>query len=298
MSKQQYIKRYNLIINKLRRKPCSFVEIQDYLQLQSEIYSVNYELSIRTFQREIKEIEANYDIVIEYDKSQSAYKITHDGNEIRNERLMETFYIIDALKISNSLSNHLILEKRRPLGTNNMNLFIHAIKNNLEVNFNHQKFWDDVKKTRITQPLALKESRNRWYLIALDTKDNIIKTFGLDRISDLEITKKKFVPLENYNPDEAFRDSFGIIVGDKEAQKIVLSFTFEQGKYIKSLPLHPSQKAIIDNEKEFRIELFMRPTYDFVMELLSIGAEVKVLKPKILKEEIKSKLLKTLNLYK
>lgn len=297
MSKQQYIKRYYLIINELRRKPSTFVEIQDYLQRQSEFDSTNYELSIRTFQREIKEIEANYDIVIKYDKNKRVYEIIHDENGIRNERLMETFDIIDAIKISNSLSNHLILEKRRPLGTNNMNLFIHAIKNNLEVNFNHQKFWDADKKFRITRPLALKESRNRWYLIALDTKDNIMKTFGLDRITDLEITKKKFVSLENYNPDKAFRDSFGIISGEKEAQKILLSFTFKQGKYIKSLPLHHSQKIIIDNENEYRIELFMRPTYDFVMELLSIGDQVKVLEPESLKDEIKNKLLNALNLY-
>ena len=86
MSKQQYIKRYQLIINKLRRKPCSFIEIQDYLQRQSEFDSTNYELSIRTFQREIKEIEANYDIVIKYDKNQRVYEIIHDENGIRNER--------------------------------------------------------------------------------------------------------------------------------------------------------------------------------------------------------------------
>ena len=48
----------------------------------------------------------------------------YDGNEERNERLMENFEIIDALKISNNLANHLILENRRPLGTNNMNYLI------------------------------------------------------------------------------------------------------------------------------------------------------------------------------
>ena len=41
----------------------------------------------------------------------------------------------------------------------------------------------------------------------------------------------------------------------------------------------------------------MRPTYDFVMELLSIGAEVKVLEPESLKQEMKTKLLNALNLY-
>ena len=119
----------------------------------------------------------------------------------------------------------------------------------------------------------------------------------MDRIFDLEITNKKFEPIKNYNPEEAFQHSFGIIAREKEPQKIVLSFTFEQGKYIKSLPLHHSQKMMIDNENEYCIELFIRPTYDFVMELLSIGAEVKVLEPKSLQDEMKMKLSEALNLY-
>ena len=299
MSKQQFLKRYSLIINRLRKSACTFVEIQKYLEEQSINDDMNYEISIRTFQREIKEIESNYDIVIEYNRSQNVYEITYEGNENRNERLMESFEIIDALKISSNLSIHLILEKRRPLGTNNMNFLIHAIKNQLEVNFLHEKYWDEDldRKLRIVRPIALKEARGRWYLIAFDTKDSRIKTFGLDRIFDLEITRKKFEPIKNYNPEEAFQHSFGILSDVNEPQKTVLSFTFEQGKYAKSLPLHHSQKVIIDNESEYRIELSIHPTYDFVMELLSMGAEVKVLEPESLQDEMKMKLLKALNLY-
>jgi proteasome accessory factor B len=212
---------------------------------------------------------------------------------------MESFEIIDALKISNNLSNHLILEKRKPLGTNNMNFLIHAIKNHLEVNFLHEKYWDEDqdRKLRTVHPIALKEARSRWYLIALDTKDSRIKTFSLDRIFNLVITRKKFEPIINYNPEEAFQHSFGILSDENEPQKVVLSFTFEQGKYAKSLPLHHSQKVVIDDENEYRIDLLIHPTYDFVMELLSMGAEVKVLEPQSLREEMKRKLLNALNLY-
>ena len=49
--------------------------------------------------------------------------------------------------------------------------------------------------------------------------------------------------------------------------------------------MHHSQKIIIDNERECRIELLIYPTYDFVMELLSLGAEVKVIEPKSLQDE-------------
>ena len=212
---------------------------------------------------------------------------------------MENFEIIDALKISNNLANHLILENRRPLGTNNMNYLIHSIKNKNEITFSYSKYWTEVDTQRKVQPLALKEARYRWYLVAIDLKDNHIKTFGLDRISNLEISNLKFEFPKNYNPEETFRHSFGIINEvNKEPQKIVLSFSFEQGKYIKSLPLHHSQKELISDEKEYRIELFLQPTYDFVMELLSIGAEVKVIEPESLKKELIKKMEATLNQYK
>ncbi|WP_395051490.1 helix-turn-helix transcriptional regulator [Flavobacterium sp.] len=301
MSKKQFLKRYSLIINKLRKNASSFEEIQKYLVEQSINDEENYEISIRTFQREIKEIASTHNIEIKYFRSENVYKIINDGNEERNERLMESFEIIDALKISSNLSNHLILEKRKPLGTNNMNYLIHAIKNRKEIRFFYSKYWTEelVDTQRKVQPLALKEARYRWYLVAKDLKDNRIKTYGLDRITNLEITNLKFIFPENYNPEEAFRHSFGIINEDnKEPQKIVLSFSFEQGKYIKSLPLHHSQKELTNDEKEYRIELLLHPTYDFVMELLSIGAEVKVLEPESLKNEMIKKLEATLNRYK
>jgi predicted DNA-binding transcriptional regulator YafY len=43
--------------------------------------------------------------------------------------------------------------------------------------------------SRKVHPLALKESKDRWYLIAIDTKDKILKSFGLDRINYLDVAK-------------------------------------------------------------------------------------------------------------
>jgi predicted DNA-binding transcriptional regulator YafY len=300
MSKKQFIKRHHLIINKLRKKPSSFDEIQDYLKIQSELEEENYEMEIRTFQRDLKEIASLYSIEIEYNRSSKVYEIIQDVNEINNERLVESFELFNALSLTENLSKYIILEKRRPMGTENMFGLLHAIKNRFVIEFLHEKFWDEDqdKKTRIVHPLALKESRYRWYLVALDEKDSRIKSFALDRISNIVISQKKFQYPDNYNPEIAFQNSFGIINDGTPAQKIVLSFTFEQGKYIKSLPMHYSQKIIIDNEKELRIELFLQPTYDFAMELLSIGKEVKVIEPKELQNKIIRRFEEALERYK
>lgn len=300
MSKKQFLKRYLHIINKLRKSASSFEEIQKYLKEQSINDEENYEISIRTFQREIKEIASTHNIEIRYIRTENVYKIIDDGNEERNERLMESLEIIDALKISSTLSNHLIFEKRRPSGTNNLSYLMGAIKNKNEIHYSYSNYWSEVSaySQKKVQPLALKEARFRWYLVAKDLEDNEIKTFGLDRITDLTITNKKFEYSNDFNPEEMFKHSFGIFTNVMKPEKIKLWLTHKQANYIKTLPLHHSQNIISENEEECIIELHLSPTYDFVMELLSLGEKVKVLEPESLKKEMIAKLEAALLRYK
>lgn len=299
MSKKQFIKRHHLIINKLRSNPCSFKDLQNHLEKHSINDEENYVISKRTFERDISEIREIYKIDIEYNRSKNVYEITQDADEVKTDRLIESFQIFNALSISDTVSNHIIIEKRKHLGAQNMHGLLHAIKNHYKIQFTHEKFWktNNEKKVRSVYPLALKEARNRWYLVAQDPKDGVFKTFGLDRISDVDISREKFPYPKDFNPDEKFKYSFGIITDGTKPEKIKLWFSHEQANHIKSLPLHSSQKTVYENETECIIELYMSPTYDFVMEILSMGAEVQVLEPESLKEEIKLKLLKTLDFY-
>ena len=58
-------------------------------------------------------------------------------------------------------------------------------------------------------------------------------------------------------------------------------------KYIKSLPLHDTQEILVDDKDELRIKLKVCITYDFIMELLSFGGDVRVIRPKSLIRIIK-----------
>ena len=134
----------------------------------------------------------------------------------------------------------------------------------------------------------MKEFKNRWYVIARDLKDRNVKTFALDRLTNLEITNRKFEYPKDYNIEENYRYCFGIInPNNEEPQNILLSFDPFQGKYIKSLPLHETQQIVIDNEEELQIKLNLCVTQALVMELLSFGDDLPFLNPKSLADEIK-----------
>lgn len=286
MTKRETISRYSLIINKLRKCPATFKEISDYLSLESELQSYNYNISFRTFQRDVIDIESLYNIEIRYDFSIKAYYIDYEGEPEANERILEAYDTFNALNITEGISKYIHFEQRRPQGTENLFGLLHAIKNRKIINFYYQKFWEETATNRNVEPMALKEFKSRWYLIANDLKDNQIKTFGLDRLTKLSITNQQFTDT-NFNIKEYFKDCFGIIRGDNSnPQQIILSFNKIQGKYIKTFPLHESQEILVDNNNELRIKLFVYITHDLIMELLSFGNSLSIIEPVTLVEEL------------
>jgi len=289
MSVRQTIKRHYKIISLLRFRPLSYEEVQEEMNMDPDSREENLMTSQRTFQRDILDIASIYGIEIESDRSQGKYFIKDDLEETHSQRLRENFEILNAIRLSKSLGNSLVFEERRSLGTQNMAGLLHAIQNSLKVKFDYHKFYDDTDSKREVTPIAIKEARNRWYLIAKDG-DTIIKNFALDRIISLLITEIKFKPI-SYNVHQEFKDTFGIINGtDEKPVNVLLSFTPREGRYIESLPLHRSQKLISKDDKMYQFTLFIRPTYDFKMELLSYGDQVKVLEPKSLQKDIKNQL--------
>ncbi len=289
MSKRESIARYNLIIKKLRRNPSSFDDIASYLSRESELQSYNFNTSKRTFQRDLDDIRALFNIDVQYDFSRKVYFIHDEDQPEINERMLEAFDTFNALNVSDRLSKYIHFEKRRPQGTENLHGLLHAIKNRFQIHFTYQKYWQEESEVRTAEPYALKEFKNRWYVLVKDLKDEKIKSFALDRLTELDITRRTFKYPKDFDIDEFYRYSFGIISANgQQPQEIILSFNHIQGKYVKSLPLHETQELMVDNAEEVRICVRVCITYDFIMELMSFGDKLKILKPKSLIKTVKA----------
>ncbi|MDY0280339.1 MAG: WYL domain-containing protein [Salinivirgaceae bacterium] len=298
MSKRETIARYTLIINKVRKNPATFAEIKEHLERESELQGYNFDISKRTFDRDRDDISSLYNIDICYDFSRRVYCIDNEGETEVRDRILEAFDTFNALNISDRLSDIVHFEKRRPQGSEHLYGMMHAIRNNLQIRFFHQKFWDESETFRTIEPYALKEFKNRWYVVGKDLKDNRIKSFGLDRLHTLEITKVRCASSNGFDVNEHYKYCFGIVgPSSGEPKEILLSFDPTQGKYIKSMPLHASQTIIKDDETELQIGLTLHLTFDFIMEILSHSNKVKVLKPESLRTQIKELLLNTLSYY-
>ncbi len=301
MSKQETLARHRIIIQKLRSKPSSFEEIQEKLESESELQELNFHISKRTFQRDLKEIDALYSILIEFDRSRKVYKITEDHQDEYSERMFEALDIFQVLNLNQSISEFIQFDTRKPDGTQFLSGLIYAIQNRIQIRFRYKKFYEEDVELRTVEPYLLKEFRKRWYVFAYDLNRKEFRTFGLDRLYGLEFTSIKFQFPQDIQPKEHFKDCFGIVrPGEEKPEEIILKFTHNQGNYIRTMPLHRSQEILEDkNAKpgEMTVKLKLVPTYDFITEILYHGEFIQVLQPQSLADEVQNKLKSAVKLY-
>jgi predicted DNA-binding transcriptional regulator YafY len=299
MSKHGTIRRYTLEIEKIRRGQFpSFQIIKDYL------FEHGFEIGDRTIQRDIEQIRFEFGIEIKYDRDKNGYYIDYE-----NSLNIESFFRFLEIVNTAELLTESLLESKDFLryisfdtggglkGIENLKPLLNAIKDNRKISFTHFNFHTEKSRKYTLKPYLLKEYQNRWYVVGIIGGLNEFRTFGIDRIENLEIKTETFKTDKKLNPIEMFNKTIGLVYSEKTPQTIVLSFTPTQGKYVKTLPFHSSQRILIDDEHECRISLEVVPNYELTQQILKHGETVNVIEPQWLKDEIMNILKRTLEKY-
>ena len=308
MAKLEQIQRLFYIAELLKSKPngITYEETKNFLEEKFEEKAFELKFSEKTFKRDRNLIAEILGLESKYQKTLGTFALNNEELNPESEGTLDDILLIDAYRKAKKNSKIVFFEKREPKGLYHFSNFIDAIKSHRIVSFTYQKHNENQLEKRVVIPYALKESQNRWYLLATDfsseNKKSLehylsadekeefekpkIKSFGFDRISNVEVHHTRQLRFGNVLED-SFKNSFGVSSTLNEIpQEIILSFTPHQGKYIKSLPLHHSQEILIDNENEMRIKLKLFPTFDFIQEILSHGQNVTVIFPKKFRNEI------------
>lgn len=263
------------------KRGATFQEIEEHLK--------NKEITLkkRTFLRD-KELLANEfytDISVTKDYR---YYIDAEFDFEMEEDVFDNILLVEALKKIKFNRKIMHYEKRKSRGLKHLKGLLSAIKKEQIIRFQYIRFYSNPSdyKKMVVEPYALKEFKNRWYLLGRDRANHNIRAFGLDRMKDIEITNSKNRGAA-IDVEEMFENVFGIeFPNGKKPQKIRLKVDEQQGKYLKTVPIHHSQTVIEDNEKHFIFELFLTPNYAFYQELFSLMNRVEVISPQNVKDEM------------
>ena len=293
------INRYVWLVDTISRYGRITLKDLNAAWLRSDI-SEGKPLARRTFFHYRDGVEEMFDINIKCDKATFEYYIDDkDGED--NARLRS--WLVDSVSMSGTLSNardisSRIMLENVPSAREHLPVVIDALKQNRRIRFSYKSYTRALPTDGIVlEPYFVKIFKQLWYVIGLNVKDGLIKTYALDRMSKLNLLQDVFDMPENVNPSEFFKDCFGIITNQNSAKRIVLRVEPTQAKYFRALPLHSSQQEEVHDQYSI-FTYKMRITYDLKEELMSHGASIEVLEPQELKTLILTELQQALNNYK
>jgi hypothetical protein len=247
-------------------------------------------LSLRTFHHHRDAIEELFDINIECIKRGGYCYYIEDTEELEKgcvrKWLLNSFAVDNLIVESRKLKSRILLEEV-PSGKRYLIPLIEAMRDGMIVEVDYQSFRQQVPANFEIEPYCLKLFRQRWYVVARSPHYNRVMIYSLDRILDLEVSEKTFYYPEEFNPQSYFDACFGIVADDDIGiETVQLKVYAPQDKYFDALPLHHSQRTVEVTEGHTVYEYRIRPTYDFVQELLSHGADVEVLQPSLLRSRL------------
>lgn len=265
---------------------------------QRSPYSQGRPLSRRTFCNHRDAVEELFNIRIECDRNSYEYYIAEGDphNESMTNWLLNSAAMNNVLSESRHVSDRIFLENV-PSAREHLSLIIEAIKDPRAIRFTYQTF-SRVNPTPgiMLEPYLLKIFRQRWYVAGRNVKEDTVKTYALERMTDVNLLPDRFTFPEDFDPESYFNDSFGIMVDRSEVRDVALRTDKRQAKYFRALPLHHSQQEMVhDDFSIFRYHI--RLTQDFVQELLSYGPRITVLEPPELRAMITTSLRESLAAY-
>ncbi|WP_019670785.1 helix-turn-helix transcriptional regulator [Eudoraea adriatica] len=173
-------------------------------------------------------------------------------------------------------------------GLSYFNRLFNAIFNEQALQITYQGFKQEESSEFDFHPWYLKQYNDRWFLFGIRDGFESLTNLALDRIIHIEDSSVAFVPNTKYDFEELFEDVVGVSVNPDEAgKKVVLKVALEQWPYIKSKPIHGSQKIKETMEDGIILELDVQLNHEIIALLFSFMNTVEVLKPKELRDHFK-----------
>jgi len=265
----------------------SFNDIDLDWQDQPELNPEGKPLPNRTFNNHRISIKEIFGFSIEYSAKDKKYHISDD---LYSGRMQQALLLMSSLSLWNNkdsyekMAGRILYEEEPFVYPKYMRRIISAMDNDKMIALDYMKYGDRKATRRKLAPYCLKMFKRRWYLLAKE--GDALKTFCLDnRTCDVKVLDEKYEFPNDFNPEEYFKDAYGIRTAP--AKEVVLKAYGQEADYLRSAPIHHSQK---ETEKGIDYSIFTlhvgTNAWEFYQELISHGDRIEVFEPWTLRKVI------------
>ena len=284
------------------------------------------EVTQKTIQRDITFMQDRLGLPVKYDKQLFGYHYTADVSSfpvfevgagelaalflarqaidsVRGTRLEKTMREIFA-KLTRSIEGRVQFQwddldralSRKPAAATKIDLKLfgrlaEAVVKSREVEFGYRKLGGERTEQRHLQPYHLGEIDHCWYVIGWDLERGALRTFALQRIQGLKVTRRIFEVQDDFDGAAYLGSSFGVWTDPERPgfkQEVRIELSGYGARLAQERRWHPSQQVKPLNAKSTRVEVRFEVgrLEELVRWTLSWGGLAKVRAPEELKKRV------------
>ncbi|MFO1043485.1 MAG: WYL domain-containing protein [Planctomycetaceae bacterium] len=146
-------------------------------------------------------------------------------------------------------------------------------------------------------PLVMLWHRGSLYLLAHAPDEEKVKTYKVDRISNVNLSSHSFTLPEEFDASQYLASSFGILQGDGTVTAVRVRFDATVARYVTEKKWHSSQQSTLQRDGSLLVDFQLGDLRELQAWLLSFGQHAEVLEPESLRLEIAERIQAMLNLY-
>ena len=286
---KNYFNRYVWLIDQIHRHGHITKKELDEAWSRSSLNDLREDkIPERTFFNHIIAIADTFGLDIKCDRA-LGYYIENDDDMNGNSL---TKWMLNSLSLRNLVNESVSVKDRIivddvPSGEVWLTEISRAMTESKTVRMTYHSFYRPEASTFDLQPWCLRLFRQRWYVLGLSEGYSDPRIYALDRIENLEATSGKFTLPSGFNASEYFNDIVGVSVGDCDnVVDVKLMVDPYQANYLRSLPLHHSQREI-ETTKDYVVFYYhLAPTFEFKQAVLSLMDTAEILEPQSLRSEL------------
>ena len=159
----------------------------------------------------------------------------------------------------------------------------------------HSRSNDETSK-RSVSPQRLTNYRNSWYLDAWCHAREGLRSFSLERIGKQKVLDEDAKEIPIAKVQAHYDQSYGIFSGP--AKHIAeLLFTARRARWVADELWHPEQQGNLREDGSYLLKIPFSHSSELIMDILKYGAEVEVVAPDFLRQQIVESLQQTTKKY-
>ncbi len=252
----------------------------------------------RKFHRYKEDILTLFGINIKCNRRNGYYYIDNDEDTRlwggMQQYITTTFSLKATIDESDGLDESLLLESI-PQGAKYLTTIMRAIHARKQLLVTYHSYDRNSDYDMFFSPYCLRVFKQRWYMVGeASTHPQEIRVYALDRVMDMHALDNDYYIPEGFNPKLFFKDYYGVFLNAKPCL-LRIEVTPHAALFLRSLPLHHSQRELSPEEAapylttagNVVMEYFVAPTFDFIQQLRTFGAELRVLAPLSLAKQMR-----------